>query len=170
VLTSPEGDERASADGSNMENSFEPGGIFYRLLRADSTRWVSKGAGFLEPFGAEEPSLADLKDEVEELRHRLAESQRSTEERKALFVRQLNKLRLERDSLLARVEALEQKLAEAREGSTKLALTRAQKVRRGLAAASPLVAAAGVVKLALSLRQAFEHRGRRLRSFRLKHA
>jgi hypothetical protein len=78
VLTSPEGDERASADGSNMENSFEPGGIFYRLLRADSTRWVSKGAGFLEPFGAEEPSLADLKDEVEELRHRLAESQRST--------------------------------------------------------------------------------------------
>jgi hypothetical protein len=153
-----------------MENSFEPGGIFYRLLRTDSARWVPKRAGFLESFGAERPHPGELQDEVEELRHRVAESQRSTEERKAMFVRELNKLRIERETLVLRIEELEEELVRAHEGTTKLATTRAQKVRRGLAATSGLAAAAGVVKLALSLRQLFEGRGRRPRLLRPRHA
>jgi hypothetical protein len=153
-----------------MENSFEPGGIFYRLLRADAARWVPRRTGFLESFGSERAVHGDLTDEVEELRHRVAESQRSTEERKAMFVRELNKLRIERESLLARIEELEQELARTERGTTELATTRAKKVRRGLVATSSLAAAAGVLKLALSIRQAFENRGRRPRVFRPRHA
>ena len=153
-----------------MENSFEPGGIFYRLLRADAARWLPKRAPFLESFSAEPLTRGGLEDELDELRHRLAESRRSTEERKTMFVRELNKLRIERDSLIARIAELEQELADARAGANQLVATRAKTVRRGLAATTGLAAAAGVVKLALSIRNAFEHRARRPRLLGPRHA
>lgn len=152
-----------------MDSSFEPGGLFYQLLRADAARWAPKRAVGLERL-VSDPTADYLLDELEELRYRLAESERATEERKTLFAQQLNQLRLERDELIARVGELEDELSREQGRGAELALTRAQRVRRGLVAGSGLAAAAGVVKLALSLRQALEGRFRRPRLFRPRHA
>ena len=50
---------------------------------------------------------AQLVEELDELRYQVAEARRATDERKALFLRELNRLRIERDTLLARVERVE---------------------------------------------------------------
>ncbi|HEV8247469.1 MAG TPA: hypothetical protein VGP93_16950, partial [Polyangiaceae bacterium] len=84
-----------------------------------------------------------LLEEVVELRYQVAESKRSTEERKGLYVRELNKLRLERDTLTARLQRLEGELAGARSLTVSVTQQRSKdrKLRRGLVATSGVATA-----------------------------
>lgn len=99
-----------------------------------------------------------LLEELEDLRHRIAEAKRATDERKSLFLRELNKLRLERDTLLSRVERLEDELRRAQQVS--IAVTeqqqKARQLKRGLAATGGIATATGVLSLAVLLKNTLQ--------------
>ncbi len=97
-----------------------------------------------------------LYEELEELRHRLAEANRATEERKSMFLRELNKLRLERTTLMARVERMESELVASRSVALAVAQQSDQdrKLKRSLAATGGLATATGVLSLAVLLKNA----------------
>ena len=97
---------------------------------------------------------AQLMEELDELRHQVAEAKRATEERKAMYLRELNRLRHERNALTEKVEHLEQDLRGAQQ--TALA---SRKLKRGLAATGGVAAATGVLGLAVLLKNAL-HIGR----------
>jgi chromosome segregation ATPase len=114
-----------------------------------------------------EKERRSMLEELEELRYEVAESKRATEERKALFLRELNKLRLERDTLTARLDRLEGDLTSAKQ--TSLAIVEQQSknrvLKKGLAATGGLATATGLVSLAMLLKNAVSF-GRRVHWFR----
>jgi hypothetical protein len=93
-------------------------------------------------------------EEVDELRHQVAEAKRATEERKSMYLRELNRLRLERDTLKAKVQRLE---LDARGAADTALATR--KLKRNLAATGGVAAATGVLSIAVLLKNAL-HLGR----------
>ncbi len=97
---------------------------------------------------------ARIQEELDELRHQVAEAKRATEERKAMYLRELNRLRQERNALAHRVEVLEKEIGTANE----TALV-SKKLRRGLTATGGVAAATGVLGLAVLLKNAL-HLGR----------
>lgn len=103
----------------------------------------------------------ELVEELQDLRHQVDEARRSTEERKALYLRELNRLRQERDRLAARVVRLEREL----EGAQQTALA-TRKLSRGLAATGGLATATGVLSLAVLLKNALQLGRGRLGWFR----
>lgn len=93
-------------------------------------------------------------EELDELRHQVAEAKRATEERKAMYLRELNRLRHERNALAHRVELLEKEL-----GAVQQTALASRKLKRGLAATGGVAAATGVLGLAVLLKNAL-HLGR----------
>jgi hypothetical protein len=157
--------------------TFEAQGLFYKVLERDAARWPSSSlqrtmsAPERRPLShpprprshrlSELPPPAPaprrgqaptrpLLEELEALRYQVKEDKRATEERKALYLRELNRLRLERDSLAARVERLERE-AEKTEA---VPLTR-RKPRRALAATGGIATAGGMLGLVMLLRHRF---------------
>jgi hypothetical protein len=97
---------------------------------------------------------ARMLEELDELRHQVAEAKRATEERKAMYLRELNRLRHERNALAHRVELLEKEL-----GAVQQTALASKKLKRGLAATGGVAAATGVLGLAVLLKNAL-HLGR----------
>src|SRR5262245_17855720 len=80
----------------------------------------AKGASTRRTSIGSRPALitrehARMQEELEELRHQVAEAKRATEERKAMYLRELNRLRHERNALAHRTEVLEKELGTAQE-------------------------------------------------------
>ena len=98
-----------------------------------------------------------LLEELEDLRYRVAEARRATDERKSLFLRELNKLRLERDMLLSRVERLESELDRTQKGSIVSEQQQTAKPKkRGFSATGGIATATGVLSLAVLLKNALQ--------------